>query len=197
MITRHLCAVTVEVTGIRVVAADGSTFGGFGDQEGSLTTGSLVLDLHRHGGASSLGETGEYMGLFDFLKPAPPRPAAPPAIELERRQTFGYRIAGCTNYQRAISRFNDRGEHYAIIEREPSNAYDENAIRVSLGGQTVGYFKADEAAYFVEWMEKQGLAPDTRFKGLATVVHADSPIDGHDHLYVNLAIKMSPPRVVT
>lgn len=74
-------------------------------------------------------------------------------------------IVGESNYQDALSRIcggYTRDGHQlhtcASLVPEPSNPYDENAIRVDIDGQTVGYLKREHAARYVKRLTEEGLA---------------------------------------
>ncbi|MCC6381566.1 MAG: hypothetical protein IT304_03610 [Dehalococcoidia bacterium] len=46
----------------------------------------------------------------------------------------------------------------AVVEREPTNAFDVNAVRVLIAGQTVGYLARAEAAQYGAALDAIGLA---------------------------------------
>lgn len=68
---------------------------------------------------------------------------------------YGYDLVGESNYRDHLARVAEsgsgedqsRGEVYrlAILEREPNNRYDRNAVRVTIDGVTVGYVPRDDA----------------------------------------------------
>jgi len=131
-----------------------------------------------------------------------PRNAALPAqsqadarIVLETRQSFGLRVVGASHYQPAIRSFYGAGELDATLTQEPENPYDPNAIRVEIGGKTVGHLDRDTAAYFSDWIKTRRYE-GKRFKAPAMVEHVVFD-EGEARLFmVGLRIKMSPPRVV-
>ena len=74
-------------------------------------------------------------------------------------------VVGESNYQDALiaicgrhTRHGYEGEHVALIEKEPSNQYDPNAIRVMIEGRMVGYLSREQAARVGEQMIAAGLA---------------------------------------
>lgn len=102
------------------------------------------------------------------LKPAPaPSPASQaqsgPFIRW-REGSFPMQVVGESNYQGALiaicgrhTRHGYEGEHVALIEREPSNSYDPNAIRVMIEGRKVGYLSREQAVRVGEQMIVAGL----------------------------------------
>lgn len=116
-------------------------------------------------------------------------------VVLERSRTFSFRIVGSSFYQANMVRFVGRGELDATIEHELTNEHDKNAIKVSLGGLTVGYFPRDYAGYFVEWIGERRYE-GRKFKAPVVVVRAEVDHEPWQMLFADLAILASPPRVV-
>jgi hypothetical protein len=110
------------------------------------------------------------MGMFDWLfgrpvtaelparptAPTKPRFEAPRPVPLRRIQwregSFPMEAVGESNYQSALqaicgphTRDGHDAEFEAIIEREPSNAYDSNAVMVLIKGKKVGYLPREQA----------------------------------------------------
>lgn len=83
-------------------------------------------------------------------------PAAPAATPLSRRRvpegSYSFRVVGESNYQdairKAIGRTGPAWEGPAWLVAEPKNPYDRNAVKVEIGGRTVGYLERDLAAEF-------------------------------------------------
>ena len=95
------------------------------------------------------------------------RTSEPPPPTRSRRATedawCDLPIVGESNYQQALSDLcggHSRGGHQlharAELVPEPSNRYDENAVRVDIDGRTVGYLKRDHAARYVKRLLEDG-----------------------------------------
>jgi hypothetical protein len=86
------------------------------------------------------------------VDPADMPPSRQKVTCLAGEYCFG--IVGEASYQPALRRISggrrERGEDVefeALVQREPDNAYDSNAVCVAVNGVgTVGYFRRDEAA---------------------------------------------------
>lgn len=127
------------------------------------------------------------MGLFSRLfgsakvtEPAvPPPPVAPtptpapkpagPAPSLGnvvwKRASFPFEAVGESNYRAAfVSICGKRtadghdAEFDALLEPEPTNRFDKNAIKVMIKGQTVGYLPRDQAVRVGEQMREAGFS---------------------------------------
>ena len=120
-------------------------------------------------------------------------------IELNRRATFGFRLAGASYYQEVLAALVGRGELDATLRHEVDNSHDPNAILVTIAGQAVGHFPAGDAARFVEWMKERGYE-GLSFKGPAMVedVRWFDEDEGEtvEMMMVGLAILTGPPSVV-
>lgn len=110
-----------------------------------------------------------------------------------REGSFPMQVVGESNYQAALiaicghhTRHGYEGEHVALIEREPSNSYDPNAIRVMIEGRKVGYLSREQAVRVGEQMILAGL---TR-SACAARVRGGWRTNQHDegHYGVGLAI---------
>ena len=107
------------------------------------------------------------MGLLDRLKVRASVPAVPPAppvnvpyswlqVPAFRHAGHFVNVVGESNYQPALEAASggrtDKGARVplvtAVLVREPQNRYDPNAVRVDVGGQTVGYLSRNEAPVF-------------------------------------------------
>lgn len=69
-----------------------------------------------------------------------------------RDGSFPMQVVGESNYQNALiaicgpySREGHDGEYQALIEREPSNRFDPNAVMVKINGRMVGYLDRSQA----------------------------------------------------
>lgn len=116
------------------------------------------------------------MGLLDLLfgnragsKSALEMPLKSPAPKRRAEKANGEAwcdlpIVGESNYQDALSRIcggHTRDGHQlhtrARLVPDPSNRYDQNAIRVDIDGQTVGYLKREHAARYTKRLMEEGL----------------------------------------
>ena len=80
---------------------------------------------------------------------APATPAQSVSVlTIPRTGYFGRDVVGESNYTKALRNAIGKGggekEMWITLEREPSNKYDRNAIRVHIQGATVGYVPKDE-----------------------------------------------------
>lgn len=79
--------------------------------------------------------------------PATPAQSAS-VLTVPRTGYFGREVVGESNYTKALrNAIGKRGgekEMWVTLEREPSNKYDRNAVRVHIQGATVGYVPRDE-----------------------------------------------------
>ena len=115
------------------------------------------------------------MGFMDSLKAAlttnsasklPPPPPAPPASEgrdllpltnevtvvgTSYRQKELQRISGWTKSGVPEDRY-----HEAVIEFEPKNPHDKNAIRVAISGVTIGYISKSDHKWMAPKLRKVG-----------------------------------------
>ena len=110
-----------------------------------------------------------------------------------RAGSFPMQVVGESNYQSALvaicgrhTRHGYEGEHPALIERETSNPYDPNAIRVTVEGRKVGYLPREQAARVGEQMIAAGLVKST----CAARIRGGWRTNQHDegHYGVSLAI---------
>lgn len=81
-----------------------------------------------------------------------------------RANSFPMEAVGESNYQEALiaicgkhTRRGYEGEHEAVLQLEPTNTYDPNAVRVSIGDRKVGYLAREQAARVKEQMQEAGL----------------------------------------
>lgn len=69
-------------------------------------------------------------------------------LTIPRTGFFGREVVGESNYTKALrNAIGKRGgekEMWVTLEREPSNKYDKNAVRVHIQGSTVGYVPREE-----------------------------------------------------
>ncbi|HYO65152.1 MAG TPA: HIRAN domain-containing protein [Archangium sp.] len=77
-------------------------------------------------------------------------------------------VVGESNYQEALiaicgrhTRHSQHLEFDAVIEVEPTNAYDPNAIVVKIAGHKVGYLPREQAARISGQMREEGLSAAT------------------------------------
>ena len=79
--------------------------------------------------------------------PATPAQSAT-VLTVPRTGYFGREVVGESNYTKALrNAIGKRGgekEMWVTLEREPSNKYDRNAVRVHIQGATVGYVPREE-----------------------------------------------------
>lgn len=92
------------------------------------------------------------MGLLSFLGIGKKSPA-PILLDPKGKRRPKLDIVGESHYQPALWRITgkstgDEGPEWrgrAVLIAEPSNAYDRNAVRVAVNGQTVGHLDRDDA----------------------------------------------------
>lgn len=97
---------------------------------------------------------------------APPRPAPGRLLKVDWRDgSFPMEVVGESNYQPALvsicgshTREGHDGEYEAIIELEPSNRYDPNAVKVMIKGKTVGYLPREQAKRVGGQLDEAGSA---------------------------------------
>lgn len=79
----------------------------------------------------------------------PPEPAAWPTHHWKASH-FDFEIVGESHYQAQISSIVKRGDSHltASLVLDPSNPYDNLAVRVDIGGQTVGHLSREDARSF-------------------------------------------------
>ena len=124
------------------------------------------------------------MNLFAQLfgrKPAPPKkvesanvtrsrqpgvhPAKSSGVILWRPGSYPLKVVGESNYQEALiaifGRYSRIGADHAcraVIELEPTNPYDANAVVVKIEGRKVGYLPREQAARISAQMRADGIA---------------------------------------
>lgn len=108
--------------------------------------------------SESLSETREKNIADDFLRHGTPlqKPAA--RYEPPQSAEFDFEIVGESQYKTALAGIiqaatqeeQDAGEIIctAQLQAEPENPFDPKAVRVTIGGQTVGYIPKSETARF-------------------------------------------------
>jgi hypothetical protein len=110
------------------------------------------------------------MGLFSrlFSKPAPAVPLA--RLWLEGSGTFALEIVGEASYEPALETIcggrtdesvNLKSE--ACLICEDSNPYDSMAVRVDIGGHTVGYLSRDNARRYRQELQRIGYPKQQAF----------------------------------
>lgn len=79
-------------------------------------------------------------------------------------KSFGMEVVGESNYQDALiaicgkhTRLGYDGEHEAMLVLEPSNAYDPNAVMVTIEGRRVGYLPREQAKRVGSAMRSAGI----------------------------------------
>lgn len=106
-------------------------------------------------------EVREYQSLTTpFARPKPP------SVCIQWRDgSFPMKVVGESYFQDALtsicgrhSRYGHEVECVATIEREPSNPYDPNAVKVVIQGQKVGHLPCEQAARVGEQLSKAGLS---------------------------------------
>lgn len=100
---------------------------------------------------------------------SPASPAADSRTGSEGRvinnlKSFPFDVVGESNYQKALEKIAGgfRRDTQAVdvtakIVLDPTNSYDENAVRVEIDKQTVGFLPADEALRIGGMMREQGV----------------------------------------
>ena len=99
------------------------------------------------------------MGLFSWLFGG--SKAEP--LRLAGSEEYGFDIVGESNYQRALSdicggRSEDGADHdcEALLQPEPTNPHDKNAVQVFIEDRLVGYLSRDAAANYHAEMRRLG-----------------------------------------
>lgn len=122
------------------------------------------------------------MGLFSFLlgsrrpeainaarrevtnaEPTSPSIAGTPTVRW-RPDSYPMEVVGELNYQDALvaicgvhTRYGHEGEYSATLLREPSNAFDSNAVAVLIQPRKVGYLSREQAERVAVQMDEAGL----------------------------------------
>lgn len=98
-------------------------------------------------------------------------------VNLQPNNEYDFEIVGEASYQNNLAsiagpKASQSKELYleAIIEAEPNNQYDKNAIRVSIDNKIVGYFDRETAKEFKREYQRKGFSDKTTFKANAVVV---------------------------
>lgn len=112
-------------------------------------------------------------------QPTPGTPTRAPASQgrsgqanplmLRGRGWFSQQVAGESHYEKALQRLAGRGtgerEVIALLERDPRNRYDANAIKVLIDGNQVGFLPREDAAMYqhaLALVEQMGRAATCR-----------------------------------
>lgn len=92
-----------------------------------------------------------------------PSVAGPPTVKW-RPDSYPMEVVGELNYQDALvaicgahSRYGHEGEYSATLLREPSNAFDSNAVVVLIQHRKVGYLSREQAERVAAQMDEAGL----------------------------------------
>lgn len=98
-------------------------------------------------------------------------------MNLQPNNEYDFEIVGEASYQNNLAsiagaKIEQSKELYveAIIEAEPNNQYDKNAIRVSIDNKTVSYFDRETAIDFKQEYKSKGYSDTTSFKTNAVIV---------------------------
>lgn len=76
----------------------------------------------------------------------------------------------------------------ALIQAEPTNQFDAQAVRVQINGYTVGYFDRQTAMDFKTTLAARQIAPSTVFKANASIVGGwkDHKSEGDFSVYLDI-----------
>jgi hypothetical protein len=114
--------------------------------------------------------------LFAWFKGSPDRRGSTPRVStklvVDRRTgesvdvgngEYEQEVHGESHYQNALATIaggkEQRGKEFecqAILEREPSNRYDKNAVKVTVNNLLVGYLPREDAEIFCRWATRKG-----------------------------------------
>ena len=121
-------------------------------------------------------------GLLSRLFGGPPRPAAETLAVTVYSGTETLEVVGESHYQDALwqiagGRRSDRVRHgvYAILEPEPSNRHDPNAVKVVIGRSCVGYLAREDAAAYREGLLRLMASCETGIVALQGVIVGGGP----------------------
>jgi hypothetical protein len=110
-----------------------------------------------------------WLGKLGTSQPSTPAPSA----FLSGNGDFDLEVVGESNYQPALRRVCGPGkvrhECRATLVLEDDNAYDKKAVRVDIGGATVGYLSREAARAYRKGLKKAG-HPDLTAECNAAIV---------------------------
>ena len=141
-------------------------------------------------GSSPKGLPGTQSPSKTSSRKVPPEAAAG-ATHHWKGSHFDFEIVGESHYQAQISTIAKRGDSHltASLVLDPSNPYDNLAVRVDIGGQTVGYLSRKDARSFRRRLGAMRLTGQTTTCD-AEIRGGDTARDGRVLMYgVFLAMK--------
>lgn len=115
----------------------------------------------------------------------------------QNRDEYTFEIVGENSYQDALKSIaGAKGQESkcmfigAVVEHEPSNPYDANAMRVSINGKTVGYFSKAHAAKMRQSMLQKNISLNTKLNIPAVIVGGwrNSHSEGHYGVKLNFSL---------
>jgi hypothetical protein len=131
---------------------------------------------------------------------------------------FAFPIVGESHYQSDLEALaggrSEEGAHQlcaALLEPEPDNPYDKNAVRVKVRSRTVGYLSQDVAPDFVAALQANGFASAACEAVIVGGWHRPGQANGHFGLRLNASMpfdlvepdeprlargRRNPPRIV-
>jgi hypothetical protein len=98
----------------------------------------------------------------------------PPLPTIQGKDYYEKRVVGTMRYQDVLERIcggktEESAEEYvtAVLVLEDDNPKDNQAVRVEMGGATVGYLSRRDAREYREWLQRQGrMAPMVKCKAV-------------------------------
>lgn len=105
------------------------------------------------------------MGLLSFLFGSPKK-LKRQSFVVWKDGSFPMEVVGESNYQNALHRvcggFSRQGHDKVVeacLELEPTNPHDDNAVRITISGLTVGYLPRAQAERVASFMRSNGFNP--------------------------------------
>ncbi len=114
---------------------------------------------------------------------------------LQGNNQYNFRIIGEAAFQENLLRIAGHKQEKAkcvklnaVIQAEPTNQFDAQAVRVQINGCTVGYFDRQSAMDFKTTLAARQIAPTTVFKANASIVGGwkDHKSEGDFSVYLDI-----------
>lgn len=113
-------------------------------------------------------------------------------VDIDELPYDEYEIVGESHYQANLEKIagpkTESGIEFAcevLLVCENSNKFDKNAVRVEVGGKTVGYLARDDAEIFREMLEEEGLK-GAKVTARAKITGGWRRDDGEGHYGISL-----------
>lgn len=124
-----------------------------------------------------------------------PCPDQPNYHPLQGNAQYNFKIIGEAAFQENLLHIAGRKQEKAtcmklnaVIQAEPTNQFDAEAVRVQINGYTVGYFDRQTAMDFKTTLAARQIAPTTKFKAGASIVGGwkDHKSEGDFSVYLDI-----------